>query len=94
MEEPKKTVPPTHPKHEELAAGWWSTYSRHREKCDLRKKGNDHKCCYEVNHRRYLAISVLEVLTDVHGKLANILLVLHVNSNISYYKTTRIRVPP
>ena len=35
----QKTVPPTHPKHEELAAGWWSTHSRRREMRDLHKKG-------------------------------------------------------
>ena len=35
----QKTVPPTHPKHEELAAGWWSTHSRRREMRDLHEEG-------------------------------------------------------
>ena len=32
-------MPPTHPKHEELAAGWWSTHSRRREMRGLHGKG-------------------------------------------------------
>ena len=53
----------THPKHEDLAAGWWSTYPGNRKKCDIHRKETAINVGVEVEHRRHRAICAIKVLT-------------------------------